>query len=138
MCAPTDSPMRVNLFNNIASYVYERLSNPAAEDGPASKRRRVDIAPSQQQANGHYPASQNGVAGSQAAALGADAAAADPVLLEIKDISVSVPQRKKYDLCFTKNFLYARASGSAVPVQGIVYPWRDIGMLSRSFSRSRN
>jgi hypothetical protein len=39
---------------------------------------------------------------------------------------VSVPQRKKYDLCFTKNFLYARVSGTSAPVQGIVYPWRDI------------
>ncbi|SPQ24159.1 c434fe49-a636-4d68-9e85-faa3624e0c71 [Thermothielavioides terrestris] len=56
----------------------------------------------------------------------ADAAAADPILLEVKDISVTAPQRKKYDLCFTKNFLYARAPGSFLPVQGVVYPWGDI------------
>ena len=66
-------------------------------------------------------------ASSQTAALSADAAVADPVLLEVKDISVTAPQRKKYDLCFTKNFLYARASGTSVPVQGVVYPWKDFG-----------
>ncbi|KAK0611852.1 hypothetical protein B0T14DRAFT_439530 [Immersiella caudata] len=106
-----DSPARITLFNNIASYVYGKLSS-TEDDGPASKRRRVDIA--QPKANG-----------SSSQANGFDAAS-DPVLLEIKDISVSVPQRKKYDLCFTKNFLYARVSGTSAPVQGIVYPWRDI------------
>ncbi|KAK0649607.1 hypothetical protein B0T16DRAFT_326771 [Cercophora newfieldiana] len=106
-----DTPDRIELFNNIASYVYERLST-TVDDGPASKRRRVDIA--QPKANG-----------SSSQANGVDAAS-DPVLLEIKDISVSVPQRKKYDLVFTKNFLYARVSGTSAPVQGIVYPWRDI------------
>lgn len=50
------------------------------------------------------------------------------MLLEIKEISVSVPQRKKYNLCFTKNFLYARVAGTDTPVQGIIYPWREIGM----------
>lgn len=69
-------------------------------------------------------------AGTAGAVDAADSAAADAVLLEIKDISLTVPQRKKYDLCFTKNFLYARAAGSAVPVQGIVYAWRDIGAFS--------
>lgn len=57
----------------------------------------------------------------------ADAAAAEPVLLEVKDISVAAPQRKRYDLCFTKNFLYARASGGSAPVPGVIYQWRDIG-----------
>lgn len=68
-------------------------------------------------------------AGTARAVDGADAAAADAVLLEIKDISLTVPQRKKYDLCFTRHFLYARAAGSAVPVQGVVYAWRDIGIF---------
>jgi hypothetical protein len=56
-------------------------------------------------------------------------------LLEIKDISVSVPQRKKYDLCFTKNFLYARLGGSGGPVQGIVYAWKDIGSMPQQKGR---
>lgn len=114
----------MKLFNNIASFVYERLAG-TSDDGPASKRRRVDIAPTQ--TNG-FSASQHNGQGS-----GPDAAA-DEVLLEIKDISVSVPQRKKYDLCFTRNFLYARASGTTVPVQGIVYPWKDIGTYEYSAS----
>ncbi|KAK3490070.1 hypothetical protein B0T13DRAFT_479988 [Neurospora crassa] len=114
-----DSPARIDLFNNIASFVYERIADNTSEE-PATKRRRVEAQTSGPNGAAHP------IAGSQAAVLGADAAAAEPVLLEIKDISVSVPQRKKYDLCFTKNFLYARASGSRVPVQGIVYPWKDI------------
>lgn len=115
-----ESPARIDLFNNIASFVYERIANNTSEE-PATKRRRVEA-----QTSGSNGATHP-IAGSQAAVLGADAAAAEPVLLEIKDISISVPQRKKYDLCFTKNFLYARASGSPVPVQGIVYPWKDLG-----------
>ncbi|KAK0625055.1 hypothetical protein B0T17DRAFT_492933 [Bombardia bombarda] len=113
-----DSTARVTLFNHIASFVHERLSNPANEE-PASKRRRVDIAPAQ--SNGHATASH--AASSKAGALSAED---DPVLLEVKDISFVVPQRKKYDLCFTKNFLYARGSGTTEPVKGMVYPWRDI------------
>jgi hypothetical protein len=123
-----DTPARTTLFNDIASFLYDWLGSADVQDGPASKRRRIDTAqlPTHTQPNGH---AQGRVppAGSQTAALSADAAVADPVLLEVKDISVTAPQRKKYDLCFTKNFLYARASGSSVPVQGIVYPWKDIG-----------
>ncbi|KAH8904156.1 Rtt106-domain-containing protein [Coniochaeta sp. PMI_546] len=118
-----DSPQRVSLFNEIASFVYDRLpTDDREQDQPAAKRRRVEVA------GGHASSKPlNGApAGTVEAVNGADAAAADPVLLEIKDISLTVPQRKKYDLCFTKNFLYARAAGSAVPVQGIVYAWRDI------------
>ena len=115
-----DTPARTTLFNDIASFVHGRLASVDAQDEPASKRRRVDIAQPSAQPNGH-------TRGSQTAALSADVAVADPVLLEVKDISVTAPQRKKYDLCFTKNFLYARASGTSVPVQGVVYPWKDIG-----------
>ncbi|OIW25569.1 Rtt106-domain-containing protein [Coniochaeta ligniaria NRRL 30616] len=118
-----DSPARVSLFNDIASFVYDRLpTDDREQDQPAAKRRRVEVA------NGHASSQPLGgaPAGTVGAVNGADAAAADPVLLEIKDISLTVPQRKKYGLCFTKNFLYARAAGSAVPVQGIVYAWRDI------------
>ncbi|KAK3385620.1 putative chaperone protein [Podospora didyma] len=124
-----NSPARVNLFNTIASFVLEQLSFPSTnnntnnQDEPSSKRRRVDIIPQTQKnggggyANGSIHDSGGG---------GADAAASETVLLEIKDISVVVPLRKKYDLCLTQNFLYARAPGSTVPVQGVVYPWREI------------
>ncbi|KAB5585114.1 putative chaperone protein [Coniochaeta sp. 2T2.1] len=123
-----DSPQRISLFNEIASFVSDRLpSSSDTSDEPSAKRRRVEVA------NGHASSSStqqqplNGApAGTVAQVDGADEAAAEPVLLEIKDISLTVPQRKKYDLVFTTSYLYARAAGSAVPVQGIVYAWRDI------------
>ncbi|KAK4120473.1 Rtt106-domain-containing protein [Parathielavia appendiculata] len=122
-----DSPARIRLFNDIASYVHERLGSADAQDGPASKRRRIDVAqsPTQTHPIGHTQ-SRPLPAGSQLAALSPDAASQDFVLLEINDISITAPQRKKYDLCFTKNFLYARAPGTSVPLQGIVYPWKSI------------
>lgn len=110
-----DSPARVTLFNNIASFVYEQLDGTE----PALKRRRVDIGPT----NGFSASASN------VATQGPDAgnSTAEKVLLEIKEISVSIPQRKKFDLCFTENYLYARAPGTAGPVQGIVYAWKVIG-----------
>lgn len=45
---------------------------------------------------------------------------------------MSAPQRKKYDLCFTKRFIYARAPGTSAPVQGIIYPWKDVGLCPLS------
>ena len=102
--------------------MYDQLSTPSTDE-PLAKRRKVD--PSEE--NGlSTPRSLNGAPA--AAGSSERSAASEPVLLEIKDISVTVPQRKKYNLCFTENFLYARTSASAVPVQGTVYAWRDIGM----------
>ena len=116
-----DTPARITLFNNIANFVAERLGQNS--DEPASKRRRVDIvssSSSKQQANGSPQANgSSSLAGAET----------EQVLLEVKDISVAAPVRKKYDLCFTKNFFYARASGTTAPVQGVVYPWREIGMF---------
>lgn len=122
-CCAIDTSERVTLFNEIASFVDDRLSSAA--DEPASKRRRVDVDQSQvkseNQTNGSHaskpPSTTNSVA----------AAAAEDVLLVIKDISVSVPQRKKYDLCFSPSYLYARPSGASEPVQGMMYAWKDIG-----------
>lgn len=128
-----DTPARVGLFNEIASFVYERIATASDhgstqdDDGPAAKRRRVDIAQVQ-------PSQQTQSNGSTAGGgVSLDAAISEQVLLEVKDISASAPQRKKYDVCFTKNFLYASVSGSSTPVQGIVYPWKEIGTL-RSLS----
>lgn len=57
----------------------------------------------------------------------ANAAAKEVILLEVKEVSVSIPQRKKYDLCFTKNYLYTKQVGTTTPVQGMVYDWSQIG-----------
>ncbi|KFH40768.1 Histone chaperone-like protein [Hapsidospora chrysogenum ATCC 11550] len=103
-----DSPGRVALFNEIASHVIDRLQESG---GPAQKRRKVD--------NG---SGANGVALASSERNAAD----EPVLLEIKEISVSVPQRKKFELCFTANHLYARVPGTTTPIPAITYPWKDI------------
>lgn len=99
-----DTPGRVALFNEITSHVYSQI-NGGGE--PAHKKRRVDIG----QANGAVVSN----------------AADETVLLEVKEISVSVPQRKKFELCFTDNHLYARAPGTTVPISTITYAWKDIG-----------
>ncbi|KAI0469262.1 hypothetical protein F4859DRAFT_487569 [Xylaria cf. heliscus] len=109
-----DSPSRIKLFNNIVSFVYEQLNDGRPEE-PAQKRRRVDIESSRNNQ------SSNGVAASSA-----EDVAKEDVLLEIKDISVSIPQRKKFDLCFTAGHLYARAPGTKAPVSGIIFPWKSI------------
>ncbi|OLN86581.1 Histone chaperone [Colletotrichum chlorophyti] len=114
-----DTPERVALFNNIASFVYEQINGPE----PASKRRRVDEG----HANGFKATNTNGTAvTAPKKSSGPTNAADEEVLLEIKEISVSVPARKKYDLCFTANHLYARAPNTTVPVDGIIYAWEDI------------
>ncbi|KAI0451875.1 hypothetical protein F5B21DRAFT_506789 [Xylaria acuta] len=110
-----DSPSRIKLFNNIVGFVYGQLNDGQPEE-PAQKRRRVDIESSR---NGQ--SSSNG-----ATASSADDVAKEDILLEIKDISVSIPQRKKFDLCFTAGHLYACASGTKAPVPGIIFPWRSI------------
>ncbi|KAH6603769.1 hypothetical protein Trco_007215 [Trichoderma cornu-damae] len=103
-----DSPGRMALFNEIVDYVYERLQENLE---PAQKRRKVGTE-------------TNGSPGGGQAAL--SDAADEAVLLEIKEISVSMPQRKKLEICFTANHLYARAPGTTAPLPGISYAWRDI------------
>ncbi|KAI1076360.1 hypothetical protein F5B20DRAFT_322465 [Whalleya microplaca] len=110
-----DCPSRISLFNNIASFVYEQLGDQPSTE-PTLKRRRVDIEPSQ---NGN-------AANKPAASSSAEDVANENVLLEIKDISVSIPQRKKFELCFTPKHLYARAPGTTAPIPGIIYAWKDI------------
>ncbi|KAJ8123488.1 hypothetical protein ONZ43_g578 [Nemania bipapillata] len=88
-----DSPSRIKLFNNIVDFVYEQLNDVPSEE-PSQKRRRVDNEPS-----------RNGQSSNGATTSSADDVAQEDVLLEIKDISVSIPQRKKFDLCFTAGHL---------------------------------
>lgn len=95
----------------------EQLGDSSSSE-PAHKRRRVDIQ-----------LSQNGAASGANGVATIEEVAAENTLLEVKDISVSIPQRKKYDLCFTAKHLYARAPNTTSPVPGIIYPWKDIGVL---------
>ncbi|KAL2752401.1 hypothetical protein ACRALDRAFT_1094917 [Sodiomyces alcalophilus JCM 7366] len=113
-----DSPARVTLFNNIANFVYDQINSSE----PAAKRRRIDNG----LANGFTASNTNGIKSEVVVKSEGGDAADEHVLLEVKELSVSVPQRKKYDLCFTENHLYARAPGTKAPVQGICYAWTDI------------
>lgn len=105
-----DSPGRIALFNEIASHVYDQIHNQAE---PALKRRKVEAGTD---ANGTHQASG-----------GSGNAADEPVLLHVKEISVSVPQRKKFEICLTQSFIYARSPGTTAPIPAITYAWKDIG-----------
>ncbi|KAL6898564.1 hypothetical protein GGI43DRAFT_423593 [Trichoderma evansii] len=102
-----DSPGRIALFNEIADHVYERLQEHGE---PAQKRRKVGAETS----------------GSPSSQVALSNAADEAVILSVAEISVSVPQRKKLEICFTSNHLYARAPGTTAPLQGVSYAWRDI------------
>ncbi|ROV92202.1 hypothetical protein VMCG_09298 [Cytospora schulzeri] len=149
----TYTPEHITLFNSIASFVSEQLQQqqqqpplhdpPSAE--PSAKRRRIDgsedgaalVENGTKSEHGMLPPpTQSATTGTQQApASGADsllidmanAAAKEVILLEVKEVSVSIPQRKKYDLCFTKNYLYTKQVGTTTPVQGMVYDWSQIG-----------
>lgn len=107
-----DTPGRVKLFNDIVSYVYEKAGDESSEEQPALKRRRVDI-------------DQNGSSSASNGAAASVDVASEDVLLEIKDISVSIPQRKKFDLCLTAHHIYAKASNTTAPIPTITYAWKD-------------
>ncbi|KAI0885394.1 Rtt106-domain-containing protein [Annulohypoxylon maeteangense] len=109
-----DSPSRVQLFNKIASFVYEQIGDQQSTSS-SLKRRRVDIEPS-----------QNGTTQDATAPTTIEDVASENILLEIKDISVSIPQRKKFELCFTPKHIYARVPGTTTPLPSIVYAWKDI------------
>ncbi|KAL1888708.1 hypothetical protein Cpir12675_006073 [Ceratocystis pirilliformis] len=97
-----DTPDHISLFNDIANFFYDQLHS---SDEPSSKRRKTET-----------PSTPNGIV----------SVTSEPVQLEIKEISLSVPVRKKLDLCFTSSGLYGRASGSKEAVPGTVFSWSDI------------
>ncbi|KAI9643399.1 Syntaxin-7 [Ciborinia camelliae] len=111
-------PEYIELFNQISLHVCETISQQTSE--PASKKRRIN----ESLASRSVPNDTNGTSNS---AGSAPATGEDPVLLEIKEISVVIPQRKKYTLCFTSTHLYARLPTSEEPVSGMSYAWKDIG-----------
>jgi hypothetical protein len=115
-------PHYIELFNQISLHVCSLV--PTSNSQPSSKKRRLDEElTSRPASNG-----TNGLTKSTPLTTRVSAASGnDPVLLEIKDISVVIPQRKKYTLCFTASHLYARLPDSKEPVAGISYAWSDIG-----------
>ncbi|KAJ4161605.1 uncharacterized protein LMH87_007635 [Akanthomyces muscarius] len=104
-CAET--PGKIALFNEIALHVHRTI---AKRGEPKAQSRKVRAGPGTNRATAGSPAN-------------------DPVLLHAKEISVLRPQRKKLELCFTQSCLYARAPGTTVPIQGIVYAWTNIKFI---------
>lgn len=91
----------------MAKHVETKLQAQAASEPDAKRRKTQTDGP----ANG----------------ASAGNASDEEVLLQIKEISVSVPQRKKFELCMTSGYLYAQAAGTTGPVPGMAYSWNDIG-----------
>lgn len=107
------------MFNEITLYVSEvRGSNPTE---PASKKRKIEEAglPINTVSNGTVGTSRNGATVS---AIGNNG----PVLLRVKDISLVIPQRKKYTLEFTASHINARHPDTNEAIPGISYAWKDI------------
>ncbi|EKD12435.1 negative regulator of DNA transposition protein [Drepanopeziza brunnea f. sp. 'multigermtubi' MB_m1] len=120
--ASAAGPHYIELFNQISQYVCTVIPGNSPE--PANKKRRIEdqglvARPASSGANGHAA-----IDGATKAA--ADASSDEPVLLEVKEISVAVPQRKKYTLCFTSKHLYARLPDSTEPVPGMSFAWSNI------------
>jgi len=115
----TASPNYIELFNTISQHICS-LATESSE--PATKKRKLDENPT-------IRSVPNGTNGHVASNATAAASGSDPVLLEIKEISVVIPQRKKYTLCFTATHLYARLPDTQEPIAGITFAWRDIGKL---------
>ena len=126
-------PHYIELFNQISLHVCSLVPAPSSE--PSSKKRRLDEElTSRPASNG-----TNGFAKPALSTTGTGAASGkDPVLLELKDISLVIPQRKKYTLCFTSSHLYARLPDSKEPVAGTSYAWSDIGIYIVQSSGNSN
>lgn len=139
----SDTEERISLFNAIAVFVDEEYLSKQDATEPNAKRRRIDISRHENgngDSHGMLPPPAHAAAANKLGQQGspgadsllidmANAAAKEVVLLEVKEISVSIPQRKKYDLCFTKNYLYTKQVGTTTPVQGMVYDWSQIGVF---------
>ena len=63
-----------------------------------------------------------------------EADASEQVQLEIKDISMVIPQRKKFTLCFNESHLYAKLADGKDVVPGTSFAWSDIGRCCINYS----
>lgn len=113
----SDTPGKVALFIEIADFL---TAEYGLGQGPASKKRKIN----------------SGGSTEVAAPPPGATASTEPVLLEIKELSFSMPQRKKFDVCITQNHFYARAPGTTEPVSGACHAWKDIGNCAIRYGRS--
>lgn len=113
------APNWIELFNEITYYVSE-LRNPNQSE-PAFKKRKIaeDTLRINSFPNGTNSTNRNGTV---VPAINDDQA----VLLQVKDISLVIPQRKRYTLEFTASHIRARHPDTNELAQGISYSWEDI------------
>jgi len=115
-----DTPARIDLFNDITALFADKA---LSTQEPFSKRRRFDGSSSLAAST-----TTTGLPDTTDQPLHVTAGN-ELILLEIRDISVAMPQRKKFDLCFTHGHLYARVPGTTTPVPGMVYRWDRMSKL---------
>lgn len=118
------APAWAELFNEISSYIVNlrRELEPSASD-PATKKRKLGeglpIQP-KKEATDTQPIAEiaNGLDHEN-----------DESLLQVKEISMVVPLRKKFTIEFTKNHIQARDPKTDEVVPGTTYSWKDISQL---------
>lgn len=122
------APNWIELFNEITAYVSDlRKSSESSE--PASKKRKIDS---------ELPLNPKGVSNGAAATNGSSqnggAAQAGsreegPSLLQIQDISFTLPVRKKLTVEFTTTHIKVLDNKTKEVIPGASsYAWKDIGM----------
>lgn len=116
------NPQLVDLFNHISLYVSELKTGSASSLQHKTKRRRLDdsnvteISTPDEYVNGSTKGAD-------------DEEESEDVLLAVQDISVVIPQRKKYTIEFTKTRIRARDPKTNELVASIGCRWADIGLL---------
>jgi len=114
------TPQLINLFNEISSYVSELQTSNSSLQHVAKKRRYNDSNITQINTDEY----QNGSTNEESNAVEEDA---EEALLAVQDISVVIPQRKKYTIEFTKTRIRARDTKTKELVSGVGCRWADIG-----------
>jgi hypothetical protein len=118
------SPAWAELFNEISAFIVNlrRELEPPASD-PASKKRKLE--------DGLPIQPKNGISDTQPPAKVANGFdhANDESLLQVKEISMVVPLRKKFTIEFTKNHIQARDPKTDELVPGTTYPWKNISQF---------
>jgi hypothetical protein len=111
------TPQHTPLFTSIAHFILS-LPPPADDHAPASKRRRVDIAPSTSNGNGTTTVTSNGTSNARVESA--------PSILDLPDpLSFLLPSRKKLALLVTEAGVAAKH-----PISGAIEAsvrWSDIG-----------
>jgi hypothetical protein len=115
----TAAPNWIELFNEITRYVADLRNSTPLE--PASKRRKIEDTALPINTIAIVTNGSNRPAATPPSVL-----VDENVLLQIKDISVVIPQRKKYTLELTPSHIRTRHPDSKELISGISYAWKEI------------